>query len=166
MEKVVQVPSPTQAPSPIAQVHQTVMKQFPKKDRKNKMMMAAIAVVVVLAGVGTGWFLAGPAQGGNGGAMENQQVAPGAKKSETEAGMNDESAFPDSVEGTLEEGGIDGEGTHHLTRPGGDSQNVYLTSTVINLDDFVGKKVMVWGQTVSGKKAGWLMDVGKIKITQ
>jgi hypothetical protein len=66
----------------------------------------------------------------------------------------------------LEEGGIDGEGTHHLVRDGGPSKSVYLTSTVIDLDSFAGKKVKVWGETISARKAGWLMDVGKIKIIE
>ena len=78
----------------------------------------------------------------------------------------DEKTFKDTAEGTLQEGGISGEGTHHLVRPGGDSQNVYLTSTVIDLQSFVGKKVQVWGQTVSARKAGWLMDVGKVKVLE
>jgi len=87
---------------------------------------------------------------------------PGAKQ----AGISDEATFKDSAEGTLEEGGVAGEGTHHLTRDGGVSQTVYLTSTVVNLDDFVGKKVKVFGQTISAKKAGWLMDVGLVKVSE
>jgi len=53
-----------------------------------------------------------------------------------------------------------------LERTGGASQNVYLTSTVIDLQSFVGKNVQVWGDTLSGQKAGWLMDVGKIKTVE
>jgi len=53
-----------------------------------------------------------------------------------------------------------------LIRPGGDSQNVYLTSTVIDLESFVGKKVEVWGETIGAREAGWLMDVGKVKVTE
>ncbi len=66
----------------------------------------------------------------------------------------------------MEEGGIDGEGTYHLVRDGGPTKNVYMSSTVIDLGQFKGKKVQVWGQTISGKKAGWLMDVGKIKVLE
>ena len=48
---------------------------------------------------------------------------------------------------------------------GGDaSQNVYLTSSVIDLSKYTGKKVQVWGETFQGQKAGWLMDVGRIKL--
>jgi hypothetical protein len=30
----------------------------------------------------------------------------------------------------------------------------------------VGKKVQVWGETFKGQKAGWLMDVGRIKALE
>ena len=64
----------------------------------------------------------------------------------------------DKSEGVLEEGGIGGEGTHHIVRGNGPSQYAYLTSSVVDLDPFVGKKVQVWGETMSGKKAGWLIN--------
>lgn len=79
-------------------------------------------------------------------------------------GIKDEKTFKDKAEGILREGGIDGEGSFHLERPGGKSQNVYLTSTTVDLSLYVGKKVRVWGKTFSGEKAGWLMDVGLIEI--
>ncbi|MDO8269715.1 MAG: hypothetical protein Q7T54_03530, partial [Candidatus Levybacteria bacterium] len=62
------------------------------------------------------------------------------------------------------EGGIDGEGEYHLERPGGDSQNVYMSSSTVDLAQFTGRKVKVWGQTNSAQKAGWLMDVGKVEV--
>lgn len=80
------------------------------------------------------------------------------------AGVVDKKTFKDSVEGILREGGIDGEGNFHLERPGGVSQNVYLTSTTVDLSNYIGKKVKVWGQTFSGQKAGWLMDVGLVEM--
>lgn len=61
-------------------------------------------------------------------------------------------------------GGVDGEGTHHLVRPGGDSQNVYLTSSVVDLNQFVGKTVKVFGQTFATQTAGWFMDVGRVEL--
>ncbi len=80
------------------------------------------------------------------------------------AGIVNKKTFKDQAEGVLRKGGIDGEGNFHLERPGGESQNVYLTSTTIDLNEFVGKKVRVWGETFTGEKAGWLMDVGLIEI--
>lgn len=79
-------------------------------------------------------------------------------------GIVDKKTFDTSAEGILREGGIDGEGNFHLERPGGDSQNAYLTSSAVDLSQFVGKKVKVWGQTFSGQKAGWLMDVGLVEV--
>ena len=80
------------------------------------------------------------------------------------AGVVDKKTFKDSVEGILREGGIDGEGNFHLERPGGVSQNVYLTSTTVDLSNYIGKKVKVWGQTFQAEKAGWLMDVGSVEM--
>jgi hypothetical protein len=136
-----------------------MVKKFPKFNIKTAAPYIVAVVLVVLAGVGTGWLLSGGPQ-----SLKGTQSVPGAKKTANEAGLADEKTFRDSAEGVLEEGGINGEGTHHLVREGGSSQNVYLTSTVIDLQSFVGKKVTVWGETISAKKAGWLMDVGKIKV--
>lgn len=80
------------------------------------------------------------------------------------AGVIDKKTFKDSAEGILREGGIDGEGNFHLERPGGISQNAYLTSSTVDLSNYVGKKVKVWGQTFSGQTAGWLMDVGLVEV--
>jgi len=80
------------------------------------------------------------------------------------AGVVDKKTFKDSVEGILREGGIDGEGNFHIERPGGVSQNAYLTSSTVDLSNYVGKRVKVWGQTFSGQTAGWLMDVGLVEV--
>lgn len=120
-------------------------------------------LIIIIAGTLTGWLLSGKGSLKTG---NSPSTATGAKTSANEAGVSDEKAFPDSAEGKLAEGGIQGEGTYHLERDGGPSRYVYLTSTVIDLQGFVGKKVKVWGQTIKGKKAGWLMDVGKVKVTE
>lgn len=134
-------------------------------------LVAALCFVAIAAGVGTGFgsykLFAGssintgvPANG------ELQQVATGAVKEGEVFGSADESAFKDHAKGYLEKGGVDGEGSHKLIRIGGDSQTVYLTSSVTDLDKFDGMEVEIWGETFSGQKAGWLMDVGRVKITK
>jgi hypothetical protein len=138
-----------------------LVKKIPKFNLKVLAPYLVAAILVVLAGVGTGWLVSGGPQ-----SLGGTQSVPGAKTGANEAGLADESTFRDSAEGILEEGGVAGEGTHHLTREGGTSQNVYLISTVIDLQSFVGKKVQVWGETISAKKAGWLMDVGKVKVIE
>jgi hypothetical protein len=123
-------------------------------------LIAAVAFVV-LAGVSTGYALAQrPGMGSN--ANVNGTTSTTEDKPTIVGSLDKE--FKDETSGMLEVGGMDGEGTHHLLRDGGPSQTVYLTSSVINLDDYTGKKVKVWGQTFSAQKAGWLMDVGKLEV--
>lgn len=74
--------------------------------------------------------------------------------------------FTDKASGTIVAGGINGEGTHTLEREGGKTQNAALTSSTVDLDLFVGKKVEIQGETNSSKKAGWFLDVGIIKILE
>jgi hypothetical protein len=81
-------------------------------------------------------------------------------------GSPDEKAFVSSATGVLEKGGLNGEGTHKLLRPGGTSQTAYLTSSVIDLDLLVGHQITIWGETFKGQKAGWLMDVGRAQVEQ
>lgn len=81
-------------------------------------------------------------------------------------GSSDTKTFRDSAEGKLEAGGIKGEGTHKLIRPGGESQTVALTSSVLDMTQFVGKNVRIWGETFAGQSAGWFMDVGKIEVIE
>lgn len=95
---------------------------------------------------------------------KNSNTTSSSTKSEKTVGIADQKTFKDSAEGILKEGGIDGEGSFHLERPGGESQNVYLTSTTVDLSHYLGKKVRVWGETFAGEKAGWLMDVGRLDL--
>lgn len=133
--------------------------KFNTSGSKN-LVMVIVAVVVVAFGVLTGWLLSGAQNG------KTQEKVTGTNVTQTkkEAGISDEKTFRDTAQGLMKEGGINGEGTHHLERDGGPSQYVYLTSSVIDLDSFVGKNVQVWGETIKGAKAGWLMDVGKVKV--
>ena len=62
------------------------------------------------------------------------------KNTTQSAGIVDKKTFKDSVEGILREGGIDGEGNFHIERPGGVSQNTYLTSSTVDLSGYIGKK--------------------------
>lgn len=140
-----------------------VLKKFPKKISKKTALYTLASLLVMVLGVGTGWALSGTKTGSN---EPTAAGAPGAETGAKEAGIADEATFRDSAEGVLEDGGIDGEGTHHLVRDGGPSKYVYLTSTVIDLEAFVGKTVTIWGETISAQTAGWLMDVGKIKVSE
>ncbi len=125
----------------------------------------ALFVILLVLGIGTG-FLVAKLKGsstvatiGSNGKIQTQAIQKGQI-----FGSKDEKTFKDNAEGTLKEGGIEGEGAFHLERPGGVSQNVYLTSSAIDLSAFVGKKVKVWGETNAAQKAGWLMDVGRLQL--
>jgi hypothetical protein len=133
--------------------------------KKPLMPLIAIVLAVVFAGIATGWAIAKVESPSS---STNKEVAAGdANLADKEVGIDDESMFEeDTPEGVLKEGGLEGEGTHHLDRGAGPDKMVYLTSSVINLDNFVGKKVRVWGNTVAAQQAPWLMDVGKIKIIE
>ena len=74
--------------------------------------------------------------------------------------------FKDTAVGIIAINDDGGEGTHKLIREGGESQTAYLTSSVLDLDAFVGHKVQVWGQTFSSERVGWLMDVGRVKVLE
>ena len=128
-----------------------------QKDGFKIPVFAVIAVIVVGLGLFTGLTLAKMKSGG-------ASFLPGGKKAEKTAGIVDKKTFKDSATGILKEGGIDGEGSYHLERPGGVSQNVYLTSSTVDLSSYVGKKVKVWGETFASEKAGWLMDVGLVEL--
>ena len=137
-----------------------LIKQFSNPSKHN-LTITFVGILTILLGIGTGILLNKLTSKNTSGPTLSTATTPNIKG---EAGINDESTFKDTAQGELVLGGIEGEGMYHLVRPGGDSQNVYLTSTAVDLASFVGKKVQVWGQTLTAKTAGWLMDVGKIKI--
>lgn len=141
------------------------MHEFKQSDSggKSPMKWVGYFLVIALLGVGTGYMLAGTtatkSKAANDPTVEDYTVAKG----ET-FGTEDTEAFPDTAEGELEEGGIEGEGAYHLVRPGGESQTVYLTSSTVDLSQLVGRKIKVWGKTQTAQHAGWLMDVGRVEV--
>ncbi len=115
-----------------------------------------LLIIVVIAGVLGGFMISKvkkPSSSSTTSSSPAKQVV----------GSADKKTFKDKAEGILKEGGIDGEGNFHLERPGGVSQNVYMTSSTVDLSQFVGQKVRVWGVTFQGQTAGWLMDVGTVE---
>lgn len=130
-------------------------------------LLFVLALGVVVVGVVVGHLLATmPTAGGQ---TANQQAVVATKdniKVGTIYGSNDTTTFKDTAEGVDTAGGIDNEGQYHLVRPGGDSQNVYMTSSVVDLSLFLNRKIKVWGQTQKAQSAGWLMDVGRVEVLQ
>jgi len=127
-----------------------------------------IFIAVIAAGMLTGSFLKSKVSSGTGSATSASGVKTeipqsGVKVGDT-YGSADEKIFRDKVLGVVDKGGVNGEGTHKLVRPGGSTQTVCISSTTIDLDQLVGHQVTLWGETFKGQKCGWLMDVGRAKI--
>lgn len=142
----------------------TIVKPIDKKltlptwDRKTLLVFSIPVVLGIISGFALYYLTT---RGTTRIAGKNVEVV----QTKNEEGVKDASTFKDTATGNLidNDGKITTEGTHILTR-GDASQNVYLTSSVIDLSKYIGKKVQVWGETFSGQKAGWLMDVGRIKV--
>lgn len=132
----------------------------------NRLTKTIIPVVLILLVIGLGIFT-GYRVSSVKGASTNQlpagEIAKESIAKGKEYGMKDPGKV-DSTIGVVEKGGINGEGTHKLLREGGASQTVCMISSVLDLDQFVGEKIQVWGETNKAQKAGWLMDVIKLKV--
>ena len=147
-----------------------IVKQLTPSNKKGFLeviLPALIILMIILAGVGTGYFLV------NRGGVSLPGVSSGGGGSLTggpkEAGLKDADSFPDKAQGKIEvnQDKEMPEGSHMLIRPGGESQTAYLTSSLVDLNEFKGKCVEVWGETFAAQKAGWFMDIGFIqKIDQ
>jgi len=132
--------------------------------KSNWPIIAGVVVGTVLLGVLSGYgvtVMFSKSSGSSSTITSQNETSSDAIQS---AGILDKETFKDQAEGILKDGGFEGEGSFHLERPGGKSQNVYLTSTTVDLSQFLGKKVRVWGATFAAEKAGWLMDVGYIEV--
>lgn len=120
-------------------------------------------VIAALLGVGSGYFLA--RNGGKTGIKTLDRVANSSKVQKGQSfGSDDTEHFKDTAEGEVKKGGVEGEGSHSLIRPGGESQTVCLTSSLVDLDVLEGRKVKVWGETNTPEVCGWLMDVGRVQV--
>ena len=146
----------TQSPAPLRVV--------PDKTKLSKILPYFIVVVIVALGIGTGLVASSvqkaKAQNQQAKSIEEEELSPQQQESFAQT-------FRDEAEGTVEKNDdLDkyAQGTHKLLRPGGESQTAYLTSSVLDLDEYVGKKVKVFGETFGSSQVGWLMDVGKVEV--
>lgn len=133
-------------------------------------VLAAVLVLGTITGLATAKFL--PSNGDEsvrqsaGSQTADSKTVESAVKPGAVFGVPDTKTFKDQTEGVLVRGGLNGEGSHTLLREGGVSQNVYLTSSVVDLTQFENARVKIWGETFKGQKAGWLMDVGRLEIVE
>ena len=140
---------------------------------EQRSMMRSVLPVIFIAitlGVGAGYVLSSKIVGTSTVKTATTSTVSGDKNAALKVGdvfgNPDEKTFKDSAEGVLLVGGVNGEGSFHVVREGGESQNVYLTSSVLDLNQFVNHKVKVWGETFKAQRAGWLMDVGRVQVVE
>jgi hypothetical protein len=121
-----------------------------------------ILAVSIIGGIGTGYLLA-----------RNPEALPGPAQEVASnvttptAPQQDKKTFRDFAEGVVKKKDAPKnpdeytEGTHMLIRDG--ALPVALTSSVVDLSQYEGKKVKVYGETQKALKEGWLMDVGLVE---
>lgn len=80
-----------------------------------------------------------------------------------EYGVSDQKSIRDSAIGLLVDSDNKTKGTHRLVR-GADALTVYLTSSTIDLNQFLGRGMQIWGETFQRENVGWFMDVTKLKV--
>lgn len=131
----------------------------------SKTAVRLLMFLLVIAGGFSGFFLAKIKAGSV--SLGGTEVPKIITKGEV-VGSTDTEAFKDKAVGVLEkiENGAQAEGTHKLIREGGPSQAAYLISSVIDMDQFTGHKVEIWGETFYSDKVGWLMDVGRLEVLE
>lgn len=128
----------------------------------SRSILIIVIILIILVGVAAGYIMSR-----RGSASSSSSTSgPGTAATGQIIGSSNTEIYRDPAVGVIEAGGLNGEGTHKLIREGGQSQTVYLVSSVINLDDYVGKKAEVWGQTIDAKTAPWLMDVGRLQLQE
>ena len=142
------------------------LRAVPDKTKLSKILPYFIVVVIVALGIGTGLVASSvqkaKAQNHKAVSLEEEELSPQQQESFAQT-------FRDEAEGTIEKNDdLDkyAQGTHKLLRSGGESQTAYLTSSVLDLDEYVGKKVKVFGETFGSSQVGWLMDVGKVEVVE
>lgn len=136
----------------------SIAKRFISTDNPKRLFLTVMIVSVILGTI-TGYVLSNK---GGGGDLATSGLGIPAKNPES-----DTRTFRDFAEGVVKlkpepsDPGAYTEGTHTLQREG--AVSVALTSSVVDLSQYEGKKVKVYGETQKALKEGWLMDVGKVE---
>lgn len=124
-----------------------------------RMLLTVVAVSVILGTI-TGLILTNKAATG-------EEAGPGTTP---KTAQQDVRTFKDFAEGVVKvkpqpkDPSEYVEGTHILKRDG--EVPVALTSSVVDLSKYEGKKVKVFGETQKALKEGWLMDIGRVEEVQ
>lgn len=120
-------------------------------------LLLGVVIISVILGATTGYLLSN----------KSPEQAAGLIGSTPKTAQQDTRTFRDFAEGIIttkpepSDPSEYSEGTHLLERPA--AIPVALTSSVVDLSQYEGKKVKVYGETQKAVKEGWLMDVGKVE---
>lgn len=135
-----------------------ITKSLNLENNPKRLILIVVSLSVVL-GILSGYLLAGKNKAG--------LTSAGLSLTTAKNPQSDTRTFRDFAEGVIKakpqpsDPGEYTEGTHLLQREG--ALPVALTSSVVDLSKYEGKKVKVFGETQKAIKEGWLMDVGKIE---
>lgn len=167
MEEIKLQPSPPTNPqaAPKLSPQTSTLGKTPSQNppsKFKKFLPIILIIVIVSAGIFSGLVFSSRSKSSQLGSagINEANLSPEQKQSFNQT-------FRDEAEGTIEKNAeMDkyAQGTHKLLRPGGESQTAYLTSSTLDLDDYNGKKVKVFGETFGSSQVGWLMDVGKVEV--
>lgn len=144
----------------IAQLNEKITKPLTTVENPGRLLLSVIIVALIL-GTLTGYIMSTK----NSGSKVSPAAGGVAKSAQT-----DTRTFKDFAQGVIKvkpqpsDPTQYSEGTHNLVREG--AVPVALTSSVVDLSKYEGKKVKVYGETQKALKAGWLMDVGKVEEIQ
>jgi len=153
------------------------LNQTPLTPKNDKITLFSTIAIIVAIGVASGFWLSRffPGRGnyqsplftsGESRPISADTISDSAQLKVGQVYGNVNGNFKDEAVGVIESGGVNGEGTHTLIRPGGEDQKAALTSSVLDLDMFVDRKVEIKGETNDSRQAGWFLDVGSIKIIE
>ncbi len=133
-----------------------ITKPLSSSENPTRLILGVVVAALVLGSL-TGYILS---------TKENTSKVSSLVTGKANSAEADTRTFKDFAEGVIKakEQPAEGEyteGTHLLIREG--AVPVAITSSVVDLSEFEGKKVKVYGETQKAIKEGWLMDVGKVE---
>lgn len=137
-----------------------VTKHFLSSENPLRAVFIVLIIAIILGGI-TGYVMAN-----KGSSQKAENGTPSAARVASE----DTRTFRDFAEGVIKlkptpkKQDEYTEGTHILEREG--AVSVALTSSVVDLSLYEGKKVKVYGETQKALQEGWLMDVGRVEQLQ
>lgn len=138
-----------------AKLEEKITKPLANTEDPRRIILGVVIAALVL-GTLTGYILTSKNN-----KLQISSLSIGAAKT----AQQDTKTFKDFAEGTIkakpqpDDPSEYTEGTHILVREG--AVPVALTSSVVDLSNYEGKQVKVYGETQKALKEGWLMDVGK-----